>query len=168
MTGQVIRPAFPTWPDHNRALRDVVAGLTPAQLALRPSPGRWPMWATIGHLACQRVFWLCDAVGEPGATSTPFPDAGINCPGDEDLEHVLGPEQLVAALDTTFRIVEQRLDGWTWDRLGEQIQHPEWDPGWSYTRGAIIQRVYAHDVYHTAEVNEVLTGADLTLVDLWG
>lgn len=167
MSGSAIRPAFSTWPDHNRALREVVAGLTPEHLALQPSPERWPMWATIGHLACQRVFWLCDAAGEPGADTTPFTDAGNDCPGDDDLEHVWGPEQLADALDATFRIVEARLDGWTLQMLDEVIRHPEWEPGWAYTRGSMLQRVFAHDVYHGAEVNEILGNAGLRQIDYW-
>jgi hypothetical protein len=166
MTGS-IRPAYSKWADYDRALRDVVASLAPDQLALAPAPGRWPMWATIGHLACQRVFWLCDAAGEPGAEGTPFPQAGTNCPGDDDLEHVLRPEALVAALDSTFRIVDARLDTWTLAALGEEIRHPDWHPDWAYTRGSIIQRVFAHDISHIAEVNEILTTAGLPLVDLW-
>lgn len=162
-----IRAAFSTWADHNRALREAVVGLSAEQLGLRPSPERWPLWATIGHLACQRVFWLCDAAGEPGAETTPFPDAGWNCPGDDDLEHVLGPDELTAALDSTFRIVEARLDRWTLDMLAEEIRRPDWEPGWAHTRGAMLQRVFAHDVYHVAEVNEVLTRAGLPTIDLW-
>ena len=65
---------------------------------MTPSPDRWPMWATVGHLACQRVFWLCDFAGEPGAETTPFTNAGYDCPGDDDLDHVLGAEALVEAL----------------------------------------------------------------------
>jgi hypothetical protein len=94
-----IRPAYSNWPRYNRAIRDVVAGLSAEQLALRPSPERWPLWATVGHLACQRVFSLCDFAGEPGVESTPFPDAGSDCPGDDDLEHVWTADSLVAALD---------------------------------------------------------------------
>lgn len=130
MTGPTIRAAFSTWPHYNAQLRDTVARLTDDQLAVQPSRERWPMWATIGHLACQRVFWLCDAAGEPGADTTPSTDAGHNCPGDDDLEHVLGPAQLADALDSTFRVVEDRLDSWTIDMLGEEIRHPEWGPNW--------------------------------------
>src|SRR4029453_3509958 len=86
-----IRPAYSSWPTYNQRLRDAVSGLTDEQLALRSTPERWPMWATIGHTACQRVFWLCDFAGEPGADTTPFTNAGYDCPGDDDLEHVLGP-----------------------------------------------------------------------------
>jgi uncharacterized damage-inducible protein DinB len=125
------------------------------------------VWATVGHLACQRVFWLCDAAGEPGADTTPFPNAGYDCPGDDDLEHVLAPDQLVAALDSTFAIVAERLDRWTLPMLAEEIRHPDWEPDWVYTRGEILQRVFAHDVYHAAEVNETLSRAGLPVVDLW-
>lgn len=162
-----IRKAFSTWPDYNRRLRDVVAGLSAADLAMSPSAERWPLWATIGHLACQRVFWLCDFAGEPGAETTPFPNAGYNCPGDDDLEHVLGADQLAAALDSTFRIVEGCLDRWTLAMLGETLRRPEWDESWVHTRGAVIQRVFAHDVYHSAELNESLSRAGLPMVDFW-
>ena len=162
-----IRPAYSKWPDYNQSLRDVVAALTDEQLALQPSPVRWPLWATIGHLACQRVFWLCDFAGEPGADTTPFTNAAYNCPGDDDVENVLNAEQLAAALDTTFRIVEACLDRWTLDMLDEEIRRPEWDGTWVHTRGSVIQRVFAHDVYHSAELNEALGTAGLPLVDFW-
>jgi hypothetical protein len=71
----VIRPAYSLWPQVNRSLREIVAAMTDEQLAIRPSPERWPLWATVGHLACQRVFWLCDFAGEPGAETTPFTNA---------------------------------------------------------------------------------------------
>jgi hypothetical protein len=168
MNGTPIRSAFPAWPAQARQLRDAVARLTDDQLALRPSPDRWPIWATIGHLSCQRVFWLCDFAGEPGADATPYPDAGDNCPGDDDLEHVLGAQQLVDGLDASFAIVERCLDAWTAESLVEVISHPEWGPGREHTRGFVIQRVFAHDVAHITELNEVFTAARLPLADLWG
>lgn len=168
MTDPPIRPAYSKWPWVNRQLRDVVATLTEAQLALRPSPDRWPLWATIGHAACQRVFWLCDFAGEPGAETTRFTNAGYDCPGDDDLEHVLSAAELPEALDGTFRIVDRCLDGWTIGMLEEVLRRPDWDDSWVHTRGAVIQRVFSHDVYHVAEVNGVLGAAGLAQVDLWG
>ena len=162
-----IRAAYSKWPDYNRRVRDVVAGLTEGQLALQPSPERWPLWATVGHAACQRVFWLCDFAGEPGAETTPFKNAGFDCPGDDDLEHALGADALAAALDSTFRIVEGCLDRWTLEMLDEVLQRPEWDDSWVHTRGSVLQRVFSHDVYHTAELNEALGRAGLAQVDLW-
>jgi hypothetical protein len=162
-----IRPAYSSWPQYNQRLRDVVAGLTDEQLALRPTPDRWPIWATIGHTACQRVFWLCDFAGEPGAETTRFTDAGHNCPGDDDLENVLDAGQLVEALDSTFRIVEGCLDRWTLGMLEEEIRRPDYGPDWVHLRGSVIQRVFSHDVWHCAELNETLSRASLPLIDLW-
>jgi hypothetical protein len=167
MSNPTIRPAFIDWPRYDRRLREVVATLTEGQLAIRPSPERWPLWATIGHTACQRVSWLCGFAGEPGAETTPFPDALYSCPGDEDLEHVLSAEQLVEALDSTFRIVEGCLDRWTADMLDEEIRRAFGDEEWVHTRGSVIQRVFAHDVYHCAELNEALGLAGLPQIDLW-
>jgi len=167
MSELAIRPAFSKWPDYNRRLRELVAALTDEQLAIRPSPERWPLWATIGHAACQRVFWLCDFAGEPGKETTPFTNAAYNCPGDDDLEHVFSADALVAALDSTFRIVDGCLDRWTLAMLTEEIRRHEWDESWVHTRGAVIQRVFSHDVYHAAELNEELGIAGLPQVDLW-
>jgi uncharacterized damage-inducible protein DinB len=162
-----IRPAYSNWPKHNQRLLEAIAGLNDEQLALRPTPERWPMWATVGHAACQRVFWLCDFAGEPGAETTRFTDAGHNCPGDDDLDNVLDAGQLVEALDSTFRIVESCLDRWTLEMLDEEIRRPDYGPDWVHLRGSVIQRVFSHDVWHSAELNETLSRAGLPMIDLW-
>ena len=162
-----IRPAYPAWPLLHRQLRGVIEGLTDEQLLLQPTPHRWPIWATVGHLACQRVFWLCDFAGEPGSETTPFTNAAFDCPGDDDLVNVLNGSQLVAALDSTFAIIERLLDIWTADALDEVLRRPEWDDSPVMTRGTLVQRTYAHDVWHCAELNETLSRNDLRLIDIW-
>ena len=164
-----IRSAYSAWAMYNRRLRDVVAAMTVEQLAISPAgaPGRWPLWATVGHLACQRVSGLCGLAGEPGAETTPFPNALYSCPGDEDLEHVWGPAALADALDSTFRIVEGALDRWTLEMLDVELRRSFPTEEWVGTRGAIIQRSFAHDVYHIAELNEALSAAGLAMVRLW-
>ena len=168
MTGPTLRAAYGSWPRYNRALRDVVSGLTEDDLAIRTTPERWPLWATIGHLACQRVSGLCGIAGEPGAESTPFPDALYRCPGDEYLEPVMTREDLLGAIDTTFAIVDRCLDGWTASMLEEEIVRTFPDETIVRTRGDIIERAYAHDVYHLGEVNEILTRAGVPQLELWG
>jgi len=121
MTATTIRPAYGDWPGINQRLREAVADLTDEQLARSPAPDRWPLWATVGHLACQRVFWLCDAAGEPGAGSTPFPNAAFDCPGDDDLDHVLDADALAEALDATFRIVEACLNSLQVERVCRRV-----------------------------------------------
>lgn len=167
MSDLTIRRADSLWPQYDRRLREVVAALTDEQLAIRPSPERWPIWATVGHLACQRVFWLCDFAGEPGAETTRFTDAAHDCPGDDDLQNVLDADQLVEALDSTFRIIESCLDRWTLDMLDEELRRPEWDETWVHTRGSVLQRVSSHDVWHCAELSGTLGHAGLPQIDLW-
>ena len=65
MSALAIGPAFSRWPEYNRRLQEAVGAMSAEQLAIQPGPDRWPLWATVGHLACQRVFWLCDFAGEP-------------------------------------------------------------------------------------------------------
>jgi uncharacterized damage-inducible protein DinB len=167
MPTRTIRSAYSNWPAYNTSLRDVVAGLTEEQLAVRPTAARWPLWATVGHLACQPVSWLCGFAGEPGAETTPFPDALHRCPGDEYLEPTMTAAELAAAIDATFRIVESCLDRWTLEDLDKEIRHDSEPEPWIHTRGSVIQRVFAHDVYHAAELNESLARAGLPLVDFW-
>jgi hypothetical protein len=168
MSSQTIRPAYSNWPRYQAALRDVVASLTEEQLAIRPTPERWPLWATIGHLACQRVSGLCGFAGEPGADATPFPDALYRCPGDEYLEPVMTAAELVEALDSTFRVIEDVLDRWTFDILEELIVRDFDGDVWRQTRGEVIQRALAHDLTHIAEINETLSRAGIRQIDLWG
>jgi uncharacterized damage-inducible protein DinB len=162
-----VRAAFPAWPTYNERLIDVVAGLSGDELALRPAPDRWPLWATVGHTACQRVFWLCDFAGAPGAETTPFTNAAYDCPGDDDLEHVLDAEALAHALASTFRIVEDCLDRWTLELLAEEVRRRWDDDERVHPRGWALQRVFAHDVHHCAEVNEALGSAGLPQIDIW-
>ena len=111
--------------------------------------------------------WLCGFAGEPGGDTTPFPHALYRCPGDEYLEPTMNVSELVAALDSTFRIIERCLDTWTLDMLDEEIRRTFGDDEWVHTRGAVIQRVFAHDIYHCAEVNEILASVGLPLIELW-
>jgi len=114
------------WPVYNRRLRDIVASLTEEQLDTPTGYRQWPIWALVGHTACQRVFWLCDFAGEPGADTTRFTNAGHDCPGDDDLENRLSAAELVEALDASSWIVESCLDRWTLDMLDEELRRPEW------------------------------------------
>jgi hypothetical protein len=162
-----IRLAFSNWPTVNDRLTQAVSGLGVEELAWSAAPGRWPLWAVVGHAACQRVFWLCDFAGEAGATSTRFTDAAWNCPGDDDLVNALDADQLVEALTSTFAIIDGVLSRWTIEGLAEELRQPTWGDDRRQTRGAVIQRVYSHDVWHAAEANEILTRHNLTGFDPW-
>ena len=96
MSEPAVRPAFSTWPDYNRSLVEVVGALTEPQLAVQPTPERWPL-----------------------------------------------------------------------PMLAEMLRRPEWNDSRTRTRGSVLQRVFAHDVYHRAELNETLSRIGLPMVDFW-
>jgi uncharacterized damage-inducible protein DinB len=161
-----IRVLFDMWPQYNRRLRDVVGTMTSEQLALRPAPQRWPIWATVGHTAGTRVYWLCDVIGEPGADTTPFANAA-GMGWEDDLDHPRAANELIGALDSTFRLVESCLDRWTIDQLGDVIVREYAGERQVHSRGSIIQRMFTHDAYHCGELSQTLGIAGLPQIDLW-
>src|SRR6266542_475466 len=88
-----IRLFYDHWPQYNRRLTEVVGAMTDEQLAIRPAPERRPIWATVGHTAGARVYWLCAILGEPGAETMPF-DPTSDVGWEDDLDHPRGAQEL--------------------------------------------------------------------------
>jgi uncharacterized damage-inducible protein DinB len=166
MNTATIRPFYDMWPQYNRRLREVIAGMSAEQLAIRPSPDRWPIWATVGHTAGMRVYWVCDVVGEAGAETTPFTNAA-NSGWEDDLDHPRDADELVHALDSTWRLIEGCLDRWTPDMLGDEFHRGYDGRHQVHTRGSILQRLFSHDAYHCGELSQTLGIARLPQIDLW-
>ena len=162
-----IRLPYDRWPQYNRRLRDVIAAMSPDQLAIRPAPDRWPIWATVGHTAGSRVYWLCEVVGEPGLEATPFRDLASGIGWEDDLDHPRDADELVDALDTTFAIVEGCLDRWTVSMLTDEVRRPFGGTIQVHTRASILQRLFSHDAYHCGELSQTLGIHGLPQIDLW-
>jgi uncharacterized damage-inducible protein DinB len=161
-----IRTFYDHWPQYNNRLTEIVRTMTDEQLAIRPGPDREPIWATVGHTAGVRPYWLCTVVGEPGAEATPWPDA--NGDGwEDDLEHPRSAAELVWALDTTFAIVDSVLDRWTPEMLDETIERDHGGKVQVHSRGSILQRLLTHDAYHCGELSQTLGIHGLPQIDLW-
>lgn len=161
-----IRPFYGMWPQYNRRLRDVIAAMSPEQLAIRPAPDVWPIWATVGHTAGTRVYWLCAVVGEPGWETTPF-DPSVEDGWEDDLDHPRSAEELAGALDSTWRIIEGCLDRWTPQTLAESVNRPFGDQVQVHTKSSIVQRMFSHEAYHCGELSQTLGIHDLPQIDLW-
>ena len=161
-----VRSAYDMWPQYNRRLRNVVGAMSAAQLAIRPAPDGWPMWATVAHTAGVRVYWLCEIAGEPGADTTPFevPSRGG---WEDELERPRAAAELVHALDSTFEIVERVLDRWTHEMLGEPIRRDYGGSSQLHSRASILQRLFSHDAYHCGELSQTLGIHGLPQIDLW-
>jgi uncharacterized damage-inducible protein DinB len=162
-----IRTIFDHWPQYNRRLTEVVGAMTDEQLAIRPSPDGLPIWATVGHTAGTRPYWLCSVVGEPGAETTPWPDPGNGLGWEDDLDHPRSAAELVGALDTTWAIVDGCLDRWTPEMLELTVERRYADTVQIHTRASILQRMLTHDAYHCGELSQTLGIHGLPQIDLW-
>jgi uncharacterized damage-inducible protein DinB len=165
MSNLTIRPAYSMWPQYNRRLREVIEAMTDEQLAIRPAPNLLPIWATVGHTAAMRVYWLCDVVGEPGAETTPF--GGEIDDWADDLDHPRRADELAGALDSTFRLIEGCLDRWTPDMLDDEIKRDYDGTVQVHTRSSILQRLLTHEAWHCGELSQTLGIHNVAQIDLW-
>jgi len=161
-----IRRFYDRWPQYNRRLTEIVAAMTDEQLAIRPGPERDPIWATVGHTAAARTYWLCGVLGEPGAETTPWPDSdGVGW--EDDLGHPRTAAELVMALDTTWAVLDAVLDRWTPEMLDETIERRYGDRVTVHSRSSILQRLLTHEAYHCGELSQTLGIEGLPQIDLW-
>jgi len=161
-----IQPFYDQWAQYNRRMVEVVGAMSNEQLAVRPAPDGWPIWATVGHTAGGRVYWLCAVLGEPGIETTPFTDpSGLGW--EDDLDTPREGSELVTALETTFDVIEGCLNRWTPDMLAETITRTYGESRQVHTRGSVLQRLFSHDAYHCGELSQTLGIAGLPQIDLW-
>ncbi len=161
-----IRLFYDRWEQYNQRIVDVVADMTAEQLSVRPSPDGWPIWATVGHTAGGRVYWLCTVIGEPGAESTPFEDPE-NLGWEDDLDTARSAEELILALNSTWAIIDACLDRWTPETLRETIMRRYGETEQIHTKASILQRIFSHDAYHAGELSQTLGIYGLPQIDLW-
>ena len=155
------------WQIYNDRMIEVVGQLSAEDLAVRPSADGWPIWATVGHTAGARVYWLCGVFGEPGAESTPFPDV-ISGIGWEDAPGTpRSAAELTEALKSTWRIIQDCLDRWTPGVLFEQFDPQAGKKTQLQTRQAVLLRLLSHDAYHCGELSQTLGINGRPQIDLW-
>ena len=161
-----IRRFYDRWPQYNRRFVEAIAGLTADQLAIRHGPAEYPIWATVGHTAAMRAYWLIGVCKEPRPAGLPFADPEHDDWGDH-LDHPRTAKELVTALTTTFAAVDRLLDRWTPEMLGETIERRHGGDVQRHTRASILQRMMTHEAWHAAQVSDALTMHDLGDIDLW-
>ena len=162
-----IRRFYDRWPQYNRRLTEIVAPMSAEQLAIPPAPDLWPIWATVGHTAGMRVYWLCSVLGEAGAETTPFGDLVVEGGWEDDLGHPRSADELVHALDSTWAIMDRVLDTWTLPMVDETVERRYGDQVQIHSRSSILQRMLTHDAYHCGELSQTLGIAGLPQIDLW-
>lgn len=160
-----IRFFFDGWDIYNHQIVSVVGAMTNEQLQLRPAPERWPIWATVGHMAGARVYWLCGVLGEPGAETTPFIDPVNGIGWEDDLDTPRNTNELTHALASSWKIIDTCLERWTPSMLEETFGRP--GSGQVHTRQSVLMRLLSHDAYHCGELSQTLGIEGLPQIDLW-
>jgi uncharacterized damage-inducible protein DinB len=142
-----------------------VPALAPQELRLEASAG-WPIWAIVSHVAGTRVYWLCGVFKERGAETTPFPDPFGD--GWEDrLDVPRSAEELLFALESSWRIVESCLARWTPDALGQVFTRERAGEVQQHTRASVLTRLVMHDAFHCGEISSLLGAHGLESMDPW-
>ena len=162
-----IAPFYADWSRYNRRILERLGSLPADDLALRVAGSdHWPIWAVAGHTAGARVYWLCSALGEPGAETTPFQDP--NGLGWEDnLTTPRNAAELVKAFESSWRIVAGCLERWTPQMLGETFERQARSGLQRHTRQSVLLRLINHDAYHAGEISLTLGANGREPIDLW-
>ena len=97
---------YRSWKEHQDALKQAIAPLTPEQLALRAAPGLRSVGEIVAHIIASRVHWFGDFLGEvssmPGVESLLAWDTGHTPPRTA--------AELVEGLDTTWHFMADLLN----------------------------------------------------------
>lgn len=139
--------------------------LTSEELQLRASPDGSPIWALVAHMAGARVYWLCGVIREAGAEATPFP---VGSDGWEDhLDVPRNSDELLFAVESSWRIVESCLNRWTPEMLTETFTRNFGNIVQHHTRHSVLTRLVMHDAYHCGEVSLLLGMHGRPSLDPW-
>lgn len=161
-----VRAFYADWTQYRSRLINGVRDLTDDHLAIAAGADHLPIWALAAHCATTRVYWLCGILGEPGAESTPFPDAS-GYGWEDDLGHPRSAAELVQALESTDALIERCLDTWTTDMLDDEFERWRGDVRQAHTRRSVLLRMISHDAFHAGEISQLLGANGLPAIDLW-
>ncbi len=167
-----LQPIYGDWRLYNDLVVEALRNMSSDELELRApssdeaSSTSWPIWAIAAHTAGTRVYWLCDVMGEPGAESTPFADAG-GIGWEDDLGHPRSAEELVTAWTTTWTVVEHAVDSWTPAMLDEVVARQSGTAVQHFTRRSLLLRLLTHEAYHAGAIAMIQGIHGRPQIDLW-
>jgi uncharacterized damage-inducible protein DinB len=140
--------------------------LSPDELQLGREQG-WPIWALVSHIAGARAYWLCGVFKEPGAESTPFSDHATGEGWEDHLDVPRGADELLLAVESSWRIVESCLQSWTVESLAQTFSRERGGVVQLHTRASVLTRLATHDAFHSGEVSLLLGMRGLPALDPW-
>ncbi len=175
MEQAALETLYDAWANHQRRVIDMLARLTPDQLALRPSPDTWSVWQLAGHVAGARSYWWQDNLGEGDQSlrdrfrveSTTVPGLPLEDAAWEDDEtHPRSAAELAGALQDTWALVEGCLRRWTSDDLAVSFSRQRSSGTQTFTRIWVVWHLMEHDIHHGGEMSIILGSHGVPGLDL--
>ena len=147
------------WETYQPSLVEMIAPLSPKQLALPASSHHWSIGMIAQHIPANRVWWFQGWMGEgsPDLASIAHWD-----PADKEAQPALESVELVAGLEATWRMIADALARWTPADLGHIFPSPpflseeEQRIFGQRTRQWIIWHVLEHEIHHGGELSLAL------------
>ncbi|GCE18563.1 DinB family protein [Dictyobacter kobayashii] len=146
------------WGAYQQNLIEIIAPLSPEQLALPVSSG-WTIGMVAQHIIANRVWWFQVWMGEGSPELAPIAHWD---PADEVESPALEATELVAGLESTWSMVSESLTRWTAADLGQVFQLPAalreeerkyFSPS---TLQWIVWHVLEHEIHHGGELSLTL------------
>ena len=148
------------WERYNGLLAGALAPLSDEQLDLRAAPNLRSIYDLATHLIAVRARWFHLALGE----------------GDDEIAAIgawdrAGAAQrtareLVAGLETTWRLMTEAIARWTPEQLGETITEEDDGETETFTRPEVVWHLIEHDLHHGGEIGYSLGMHGLAAPDI--
>lgn len=144
------------WESYHRGLMGVIAPLSREQLARRAASHHWPIGMIAQHIVANRVWWFQGWMGEGSPDLMTFAQWDPLYDTEQPLRTA---SELVAGLETTWRMIAAALERWTPDDLdevfrpGSYLTETEKQMMGQRTRQWIIWHVLEHEIFHGGELS---------------
>ena len=122
-----------------------------------------------------RAYWIHDILGEGDAATrdmfrvptTTVPDLPLEDAGwEDDEDHPRSAAALVAAFETTWRMIDDCLRRWTAEDLQVEFSRQRRGRTSTFTRAWVIWHIIEHELQHGAEIGVILRTHGLATLDL--
>jgi len=152
---------YENWGKYQALLVKAVAPLAAEQLALSSAPHLRSVGSLAAHVIGTRAGWFHRLMGEGGddiAALMGWGRVGTPVPGSS--------AQLVAGLETTWRMIEAALARWTTADMAHVFSGERNGQAYSLARNWVIWHLIEHDLHHGGELSLTLGMHNIPAIDL--
>jgi len=162
------------WNGYQTSLVHAIEPLTAEQLAFRPFEGQNSVGEIARHIALGRIDWFLrmDAP-QSSALAASIPKWHEDRDGNRHIVEDAIPitenaGDLVAWLNSSWRMIEATLSEWTVQDLNETYRHTYWGKTFEVSRQWTIWRIMAHDIHHGGQLTILLGMQGIEAFELIG